>query len=174
MSNRCILCQLTQGHGDPTSGVGSILMTPCQMCRLIPTGKVARYVARDALHDEKTLVLAVTSTLKPKLQCYDPESIHDRYYDMIKNALRNQDSVGKTYHAAYAEFTFEFTKQGALHAHGYICARKILAYKIVARLRRLGFVSIKEVFDLQEWLKYMYKDQEEWMEDSLPAIKLSS
>lgn len=143
---KCILCSLKMGHSE------SYLIAECPWC--VPhTAKQAKYDKYKALSDDKNVCRSVTSTLRQKFQMYDPDLIVKLFHEKLKDIVRDSPAPG------YVEATFEYTKSGVIHMHGFICARANVFSKITSYLRRYGFVKSDDIFDLRQWITYMYKDQ---------------
>lgn len=153
---RCIVCSLQAVHTHLD------LIRVCTRCNTPPLARA--FTRRDALQDDKCIVRSITSTLSPRLQKADPDVVHQIYKEIIPKIIRQKNP-------AYIECTFEYTKGGVLHMHGYIVARKYLYAKVISALKRLGFVKTDPITDLEGWIEYMYKDQDC---DSYPVISLSS
>lgn len=156
MSRRCIICWL-RGH------TGSDLITVCPNCSAPPLASA--HTRSDALQDDKSLVRSITSTLSPRYQKAEPAMIYMAYKQLIHKAVRSFKQP------VYFECTFEYTSQGVIHMHGYIVARKHAYANLVSRFKRFGFVRTDPIHDLEGWIEYMYKDQDQ---DSFPSICLSS
>lgn len=155
---KCIICNLKTGHTE------SYLITVCPWC--VPrTTKQGKYKREDALVDDKNVCRSITSTLRPKFQMFDPDTIVKLFSEKLKDIIRTSDIP------AYIECTFEFTSNGVIHMHGYCCCRQRLFSKITSYLRRYGYVKTVDIFDLREWITYMYKDQ---CDDSYKPICVSS
>lgn len=142
------MCQLKNGNSE------SYLIKECPFC-VNSSPPAAKYTKDDAMSDGKNLCRTLNATLKPKYQMVEPDKIVELFGDNLKRIIREADKP------SYLEAVFEYTKAGVLHLHGFACCRAKTFCKITSYLRRFGFVKTIDVFDLREWITYMYKDHVE-------------
>lgn len=145
---------------------GQTLADLIKVCPNCQTSVLAsKYTRRDALQDDRTIVRSITSTLSPKLQKADPDLVYKSYKQLIRKLIRSFK------YPTFLEATFEYTQCGVLHMHGYIVARKHAYAHIIVLLKRFGYVKSDPIFDLDGWIEYMYKDQDQ---ESYPCLAYSA
>lgn len=81
------------------------------------------------------------------------------YVMFLKYIMRQLDENKRLDYVIIAEVNIS----GNIHFHGkLLCRTKGSYYKVyktlLGRMKRLGFVSLKECFDVQGWDKYLLKD----------------
>lgn len=136
----------------------------CRHCQEV-FPRTSRYSENDALANEKNIIRCVTATLKPCLHAIDPEEINRIYKNQIKIILSKARS------AAAVALWSEYTDQGVLHYHGWYCCNRSISGQLLSFLRRGGHILTKEPHDLQEWIEYCKKNQDE---NSIPPIRATS
>ncbi len=152
-TTRCIVCWLNFLNKKNHSGDDPYLMNLCPECK--KTNVDSKYTVVEALADERNIVHGITCTLRPKYHICGVAQVCNVYKKIIETYIRNRRTPN------YVEAYFEYTDNGVLHMHAYVVGRKNIISPMYGCFRRLGHVLIKQIFDSEQWIDYIKKEQSE-------------